>query len=95
MTNSQSVEEDGIVAGNIFAMLDNANLWKRCTWLHHYWHTSEVINEFRLHRWRWPSADWCGCYNKGKCHWILSVYLCGIGISLKWPYVHVHVCLCP
>ena len=25
MTNSQSVEQDGIVAGNIFAMLDNAN----------------------------------------------------------------------
>ena len=25
MTNSQSVEEDGIVAGNIFAMLNNAN----------------------------------------------------------------------
>ena len=25
MTNSQSVEQDGIIAGNIFAMLDNAN----------------------------------------------------------------------
>jgi len=25
MTNSQSVEQDGIVAGNIFAMLDNTN----------------------------------------------------------------------
>ena len=25
MTNSQFVEQDGIVAGNIFAMLDNAN----------------------------------------------------------------------
>jgi len=25
MTNSQSVEQDGIVAGNIFAMLNNAN----------------------------------------------------------------------
>jgi len=25
MANSQSVEQDGIVAGNIFAMLDNAN----------------------------------------------------------------------
>ena len=25
MTNLQSVEQDGIVAGNIFAMLDNAN----------------------------------------------------------------------
>ena len=25
MTNSQSVEQDGIVAGNIFAVLDNAN----------------------------------------------------------------------
>ena len=24
MTNSQSVEQDGIVAGNIFAMLNNA-----------------------------------------------------------------------
>jgi len=26
MTNSQSVEQDGIVAGNIFAMLDNATI---------------------------------------------------------------------
>jgi len=25
MTNLQSVEQDGVVAGNIFAMLDNAN----------------------------------------------------------------------
>jgi len=25
MTNSESVEQDGIVAGNTFAMLDNAN----------------------------------------------------------------------
>ena len=25
MTNSKSVEQDGIVAGNIFAMLNNAN----------------------------------------------------------------------
>jgi len=25
MTNSQSVEQDGIVAGNVFAMLNNAN----------------------------------------------------------------------
>jgi len=25
MTNSQSTEQDGIVAGNIFAMLDSAN----------------------------------------------------------------------
>jgi len=25
MTNLQSVEQDGIVAGNIFAMLDDAN----------------------------------------------------------------------
>jgi len=25
MNNSQSVEQDGIVAGNIFAMLDDAN----------------------------------------------------------------------
>ena len=56
----------------------------------HYWHTSEVINKFRLHRWQWPSADWNGCCNKWKCHWILSVYLCGLGISLKWPYI----CLC-
>jgi len=44
----------------------------------HYWHTSEVINKFRLHRWQWPSADRNECYNKWKCHWILSVYLCGI-----------------
>jgi len=28
MTNSQSVEQDGIIAGNIFAMLDNANKWE-------------------------------------------------------------------
>jgi len=27
MTNLQSVEQDGIVAGNIFAKLDDANRW--------------------------------------------------------------------
>ena len=57
----------------------------------HYWHTSEITNKFQLHRWQWRSAGWNRCYKKWKCHWILSVYLCGIGISLKRPYI----CLCP
>jgi len=40
MTNSQSVEQDGIVAGNIFAMLDNATIVVAMSGVSRQWYCS-------------------------------------------------------